>query len=144
MKLLIPLTVCLLFVISSFGQQTNPQPVNYLEKSKNQKKVGRILLATGGGLILTGVVFPRGKLTKEGIPGGGFYLGDEYKNDGLKGALILIGGVSALASIPFFISSRRNAKKAASVGFKNEDIIFPYKNTLAYTSLPAVSVKVNF
>jgi hypothetical protein len=58
MKLL--LAFALLFALNAnvVGQQTK---TDYLTKSKNQKKAAWIMLGSGTGLIITSLVFPRGR-----------------------------------------------------------------------------------
>lgn len=96
---------------------------DYLQKSKNQKKAARILLGSGAGLILVSFIIPRGKLVEEGICIGP-YCSDKYRNDGIKTALLATGGASSLISIPLFIASKRNRRKAmsASLNFQMESI----------------------
>ena len=69
----------------------------------------------GGGaiLLLTGIIIPRGEIIRDS-----FF--PEYKNDGIKQSFVFTGTLSMLGSIPFFISSQHNKKKAASLSFKNE------------------------
>ena len=135
------------YALYAVGQQSKPQlnitQEKYLEKSKKQKNVARILLGAGAACIITGIVIPQGELTRRGFPGGGFYLGDEHKNDGIKGSFVLVGILSSTASIPFFIASWKNQKRSALVGFKFENTILPYNRNLVYTSLPAFGLKVN-
>lgn len=147
MKHLLIFIMLLSYALYAGGQQSNSQlntpQEKYLEKSKKQKKVVRILLGAGAACIITAIVIPRGELTHRGIPGGGIYFGDEYKNDGIKGSFVVIGILSSAASIPFFIASRKNRKRSAVVGFKFENTILPYNRNLVYTSLPAFRLKVN-
>jgi len=76
------------------------------------------LLISGTGLMFTGLVFPQGEQTYDG---GNFFIGwisnDEYKNDDLRDALFLGGGIVALGSIPFFIASGMNKRKAKKTTF---------------------------
>lgn len=115
MKQVIVLAVLIMFVSAALGQQarsiSTKTSADYLTKSKKQKKTARILLAGGSGLIIASLVIPRGALVYDGICVGQ-YCSDEYKNDNLKTVLFITGAVSDLASIPFFISSKRNKKKA--------------------------------
>lgn len=111
MKQAIILTLLFSFATASFGQQAvQKQPLtknDYLQKSKNQKETGRVLLIGGTALVIAGIVTPKGELVKEGF----FYGTDRYANDGVKWGLILAGVTTDLASIPFFIASKKNRKK---------------------------------
>ena len=147
MKQVIILTLLFVCATSSFGQQTvQRQPLtttDYLQKSKNQKKTGRILLIGGTGLIITSFVIPRGDLVHDGICVGP-YCSDEYKNDNLKTALFLVGVASDLASIPFFIASKKNKKRAMNIStsFDLERAKVIQHATFVNKSFPALSVKI--
>ena len=146
MRQIILCTMLFLVASSSFSQQTTSQPSftqqDYLEKSKKQKKIGTILLVGGGGLIATAIIIPKGELVYDGICVGA-YCSDKYKNDGIKSAFFIAGGLSALGSIPFFIFSKKNRRKATIVSFKIEPTTHLYKQNLVYTSFSALRVKVN-
>ncbi len=147
MRQIIICTILFLVASSSFSQQTTSQPSftqqNYLEKSKKQKKTATILLAVGAGLIVTSVVIPKGELTYDGICVVGICT-DKYKNDGIKSAFFIAGGLAALSSVPLFIVAGKNRRKATSVSFKMENTIQLYKQNLVHTSFPALRVKANF
>jgi len=139
----------LIIAANSFSQQTNPQQKtvskDFLKKSKNQKKVGRILLIGGTGLLITSFVIPRGDLVHDGICVG-YFCSDEYKNDNIKTALFLVGVASDLASIPFFIAAKKNKKRAMNVStsFKMENAPVIQHTAFVNRSLPAFSVKISW
>ncbi len=101
----------------SFSQQIEPPAakptIDYLQKSKKQKKIARILLIGGAGLIATSFIIPKGELVRDGICIG-YLCTDEYKNDDIRAAVALGGALSMLGSIPMFIISNRNKRKAAA------------------------------
>ncbi len=123
---------------SSFSQQTNPSPTfskqDYLKKSKNQKTAAWIFLGGGATTLLTGLVIPKGEVVHEG------WFGNDYKNDGIKAGLGLTGILSMAGSIPFFVVSSKNKKKAASVSISNEKIQSLQKGSFAYRFVPSVSL----
>jgi hypothetical protein len=147
MKQVIILTLLFAFATASFGQQNvQKQPLpqaEYLEKSKKQKKAGSILLAAGAGLIITSFIIPRGELVHDGICIG-MYCSDKYKNDGIKSAFFIAGGISALGSIPLFIISGKNKKKAnaASVFIDMENTPVLQLTKIRNQSFPAVHLKI--
>ncbi len=147
MRQIIISTMLFLVASSSFSQQTTSQPSftqqDYLEKSKKQKKVGTILLVSGAGLIATSIIIPKGELVYNGICVGA-YCDDKYKNDGIKSAFFIAGGIAALSSVPLFIVSRKNRRKATSVSIKMENTIQLYNQNFVHTSFPALRVKANF
>ena len=113
---------------------------NYLKKSRNHKKTAWILAGGGAGLVVIGSVIPKGD-----YKGGSFCLTgycDEYENDGIKSALVVTGVVAMLGSIPFFISSSGNRRKAMRVTFKNEKTSILYQNTIVTRTIPALSFRI--
>src|SRR5438045_9207630 len=102
MKKIIAYAMLLLITTNSFSQQTNPSaPLNqdYLKKSKNQKTAAWVLLV--GGIALVGI---------------GVLIGDQKQStfdDAATGGVIAgIGILSTIGSIPLFIASGRNKRKA--------------------------------
>ena len=104
-----------------------------------------IFLGGGAALIVTSLVIPQGEPTGFQIDpiSGGFYEG--HKNDGIKGALGLTGVVSMLGSIPFFIASGKNKRKArqASVVINIEEMPVLRGRTISNLSFPALGVKID-
>jgi hypothetical protein len=146
MKKILFFATMFLISASSFSQQTNPEKAvtlqDYLKKSKNQKKAGSILLAGGAVLIITGIVIPKGDLTESGACVGSL-CDVKYENDGIKSAFFILGSVSALSSIPLFILSKKNRRKATSIGFKIENTVQLNKQSFVYTRFPSLRMKVN-
>ncbi len=74
----------------------------------------------------------------------GFTWSEENKNDGIKGVFISAGLLSMLGSVPFFIASGINKRRANSVSasFKTENTSIVRGYTLAKISYPAFSLKI--
>ncbi|HEU4860207.1 MAG TPA: hypothetical protein VFT15_10240 [Chitinophagaceae bacterium] len=112
---------------ASFCQKTNDSvpsvKTDYLTKSKNQKSAAWVLLGGGTALI-----------------GAGFLIGDSKNStfdDAATGAILGgIGVLSAIGSIPLFIASGKNKRKALnmSANFRIEN---------ATNSYPAIALKIN-
>lgn len=124
--LLLALTGCL--VSGTVNAQSKE---DYLKKSRNQRTTGWIML--GGGVVLGAV----GAAT---FNNSDFLSNDAASNTG--GWLFVIGGASALGSIPFFISSAHNARKAAAISFKPQPVHYPVNTALVVKWQPAVSVSI--
>lgn len=141
MKKIIFFTTLLIIATATFSQQTNLSPTltkgNYLVKSKKQKKTARILLGGGSVFVITGMIIPKGEIIHEG------FLGNDYKNDGIKGTFRLSGILSMAGSIPFFIAGTKNKKKAASLSFKNEKAPQLQKNQYVYRAIPSLTLKIS-
>ncbi len=132
---------------ATFSQQTKtiiPQltKTDYLQKSMNQKKAAWILLGGGATLVLTGILIPQGDYTGIPYPFNVFPYLDSHKNDGIKGALGLSGTLTMLGSIPLFIASAKNKRKAMSLSFKNEKAPVIQQSGINTGYYPALSIKI--
>jgi hypothetical protein len=113
------LILLLAMATTAFSQQKEPSPTltkqEYLKKSKKQKTIAWIL--AGGGVGMAVIAYAS------------YNIGDvaniiEGDNSSIntKGAILIIGGVTALSSIPFFIASGKTKRKGMSLSFKNETV----------------------
>ena len=115
---------------TSFCQKTNDSvPVvktDYLAKSKSQKTAAFILLGIG---VTTLTIAAVGDLDFDAL-----------------GAVVVVGGVATIASIPLFIASGKNKRKAmkASTSIKMETIPLFQKQSFVQNSYPAFSVNIIF
>ncbi|MEO7263288.1 MAG: hypothetical protein ABIW38_00175, partial [Ferruginibacter sp.] len=115
MKKIILFSLVLFFATSSYCQKiaslnySAPQK-DYLQKSKKQKTFAWVLLGSGAALVVAGVAIPKGE--KDGFDI--LTWSDTYKNEDIKAALILSGALAMGGSIPLFIASGRNKRKALS------------------------------
>jgi hypothetical protein len=108
-KILVLLTILSLATISFSQSTVDPELTKdyYLAKSKNQKTIAWALLGGGTAIAITGMILGN----QEDKPGD---LG--YGSSFDSGMWLFGGGIVAdLVSIPFFISSSNNARRAASV-----------------------------
>ena len=122
---------------ASFCQKTNDTipavKTDYLLKSKNQKTAAWVLL--GGGTALIGI---------------GFLIGDSknatFDDAGTGVVLGGIGFLSAVGSIPLFIASAKNKRKAmkATTFIKMETIPLNQAQSFIQNSYPAFSVNIAF
>ncbi len=118
-----------------FCQKTNDSvpdiKTHYIEKSKNQKTAAWVLL--GGGTALIGV---------------GFLIGDNKNStfdDAATGALLAgIGVLSTIGSIPLFIASGKNKRRATrgTTFIKMEDTRMIHNQSFVQTSYPAIAFKI--
>jgi hypothetical protein len=130
MKKAILFLMPLLLTAASFCQQTNPAPSqtkqDYLQKSKNQKTAAWVLLGGGAALLIGGVAWGSSDWEATG-----------------PSVLFVAGGLSMLGSIPLFISSGKNKKRAISMSFKNEKVPWPLTNNVTNHSLPSITLKLS-
>ena len=102
MKKIIPLLLLLAFSKTSFSQQTDPKQAltkqDYLQKSKSQKTTAFILLGIGATAV---AIAAPGNVSFDVLP-----------------VLVIGGGLATLGSIPLFIASGKNKRKAKQISFK--------------------------
>jgi len=124
MKKIIVILSTLLIVFNSFSQTK----IDYLEKSKKQKTTAWVLL--GGGLA-AGV-------------GAAAWAGSNWESTG-PDVLFVVAGASIISSIPLFIASGKNKKKAEVTSFFRFDKA-PLVNTniISTTSIPSIGVRLKF
>ncbi len=127
MKRYFTTTLLLLFAISVFSQEVKNKEY-YQAKSKRQKTGAKVMLIGGAALI-----------------GAGFLIGDRKESsfDDATGAII--GGIGfglMIGSIPVFIASGKNKRKAASLSFNNIPIPQIKNSSMVYQRMPAVSIKI--
>jgi hypothetical protein len=132
------LVTLIVIVIKSFSQTPESLKISsedYLQKSKNQKTTAFILLGSGAVIAAAGGFI---QLNHE----------NNHSNDwdfDFTGAYIAIAGcVVVLSSIPFFIISSNNAKKAMTLALSGQQMLIQQRGNLVHTCLPAVSLKIKF
>lgn len=136
MKKTITFLMLFLFSVNAFNQTIPNNEFSkeyYLKKSKNQKTTGWILLSGGTLMTVVGVI--------------GFsdsWYSSSNSTTDAYGIIMLGGVVSGLGSIPFFIMSGNNARKAATISLINQPVFSPMQGSLVLNSQPALSVKITF
>lgn len=136
MKKIIIYAMLLFLTTNAFSQQINPsRPLtrqDYLKKSKNQKTTAWVLLG-GGTAVAVGapILAVSSDWSKPSTP---------YE------VAIYIGCASMLGSIPLFIASKRNKRKAmnASTSFEIRQIPVLTNTELTLHSTPTLSLKFTF
>jgi hypothetical protein len=129
MKYLFVLLVCVIFSKLSLCQpgeivQRGTKEF-YLQKSKQQKTTGFILL--GAGAVCLGIAAP-GSVSFDALP-----------------VLVIGGGAAVIGSIPLFIASAKNKKKAmnmaASIDVRSVNDLSKIQVNKKY--YPAIAIKLN-
>ena len=143
MRKSIALFIVIILSVSGYAQQITPLTMkdSFIEKSKNQKKTAFIFLGAGVALIGAAIIIPRGDFEGTEIDGLGGVT-EKYSNDGVKAACGLTGVLSLLGSIPLFLASSRNNKKAMSISFKNKLAPQLYNNNYVYIPVPSITLKL--
>lgn len=129
MKKILFCSMLLIITSASFSQQTNPsQPLTreeYLKKSKSQKTGAWIFLGVGAAMF---AIAAPGNVSFD-----------------VLGTIVVVGTIATIVSIPLFIASARNKRKAkAAAAFlkfeKNHSI---QQTGITLHSYPALSLKIN-
>jgi hypothetical protein len=135
------LMITMLWVTSIGVAQQNPPQYKYskeeyLKKSRTNKTVGWIMLGTGAAITATGLIIASSAPEDEFLP-------EETYTGGIA---MGVGLLSMVGSVPFFIVSGNQARKAATMtaGIKMEKEMRLPSNGMGQTAYPAISVKLNF
>ncbi|MBA2500845.1 MAG: hypothetical protein H0V30_14060 [Chitinophagaceae bacterium] len=114
------------------------QASDFLNKANKQKTTGWILLGAGAGVATIGFIVVSATIWNDLIEG-------ESKGADAGGVLMSAGLVSMVGSIPFFIASGKNRKKAAAIVFiKMENSSKMNQYTMTEKKYPAVALRVGF
>jgi hypothetical protein len=145
MKKLFLLILVTTFGTSSFAQMKESSYAktlkqDYLRKSRNQRTTGFILLGAGTALTITGYLIISNNQVED-------YLNPlTVVESGAGAGVATIGMLTAVASIPFFILSYNNNKRAKnmSAGLKMEKLLQEKIKTSYPTYFPAVTASISF
>ena len=151
MKKIILYTLLLVIPTATFCQSTpNDIPAiktDYLKKSKNQKTAAWVLLGGGFALTTTSILLATPKVTEDyGNALVGIFSTEPapQNNYTAENILLITGTASMLASIPFFIASKKNKRKAMgmSANIKMENARMIQYQSFVQTSYPAIALKI--
>lgn len=128
MKKITLFSLLLLLSAATFCQQTTAPPLTkaeYLQKSKGQKTAAWILLGVG---VTCAAIAAPGNVSLNSLP-----------------VLIIGGGGAAIGSIPLFIASSRNKRKAmnATAFFKMEATQVVQQTNFVSRGYPALVIKID-
>ena len=136
MKKALLLLVFLSFMFTTFSQNLPDTIIarNYLQKSVRKDKTGNILLGIGTCLLVI-TAFTSGTFDSEE--------GNWTVDMSDFGRLGWAGFTVCAASIPFYISERRNKRKAeAAVSFGGQKIQLPQQGRWTASTQPALTMRV--
>jgi len=147
MKKIILFALLLIFSITSFSQQTTTATTSaktdYLKKGKNQNTAAWILLSGGFAFASTGIILGINGSAEELV---GAFTGEQSNKLEIGAGFFFTGLASMLGSIPLFIASSRNKRKASAVStsFKIETGSFVGQAAPFKSGYPAIAIKINF
>jgi len=135
MKAIVIILVSLLIIVNASSQErTDSLQIKncYLQKSETQFFIGMICVFSGTAMIVVGVTQMVSNLFNDSY--------DTYR-------FIFYGGVALdLLSIPFFIISSENKKKALSVVINHQSVYLPNNNSLSIKEkiIPTLTLRLTF
>ena len=150
-KKIILYTLLLLFSVTLFCQSTpNNLPAvktDYLKKSKNQKTAAWLFLSGGFALTVTSALVAAPKLTEDyGNAIAGFFSAEPVpeNNYTAENILLVTGTAAMLSSIPLFIASKKNKKRAMNMttNIKMEKATIIERESFVQSSYPAIALKI--
>lgn len=137
MKLIIFTLVFSVILQNAFSQSfTTPKfsKENYKHKKRVFNVIGYSLLGTSAFLFVKGSVLA--KKQRLSNPNTSFNL------DGLGETIM--GGITGLVSVPFFLIAAHYKNKIASFSLKTDQASILQKNTFVHNAQPTISLKFNF
>ena len=144
MKKLFLILIFACFFQTSFAQELvgdSSKIINketLLLKQKNQKRTANILIISGGSLIVVSGLIAIAEATIF-VTSWGAIEENVFK---ASAAVLTVGLLVSAASIPFYISSGKNKRKAAALSFQQQKIPYLLNNTVASSMIPAISLKI--
>jgi hypothetical protein len=154
MKKLTTLLLLSLLFFNCISQQTNPSPSltkqDYLKKSKKEKTTAWIL--AGGGLAMSAVTLTiAANQSADATNNFLATLLSLAENNGttvthdfsVLGVLFYIGAAGTIASIPMFVSSSKDKRKAMSMSFSNQALPQICDNSFVHHAIPSIKLKIS-
>jgi hypothetical protein len=118
--------------VTTFCQQNNARPdltkKDYLKKSKNQKTAAWILLGGGTAMAAGGFIWASSNI---------------FSTSSGPEVLLFVGIGCMTGSIPLFISSSKNRKRAMSASFKFQQSPQRQNNILVKREVPSLTLKIS-
>lgn len=145
MKKFLLVLLIMTYLADSKGQgqrQSQMTKADYLKKSKNQSTAAWVLVGGGAVMVTAGAVIG---LNDAAESFGSIFTGDTKEPSAAGPILFYTGAAAMLGSIPLFIASSRNKRKANSMSafFKMENRPLLHSNSFTKTSYPALAIKIN-
>ena len=145
MKKLLLVLLTMSYLTDSKGQaekQSLMTKADYLKKSKNQSTAAWVLAGGGVVMVTAGAIIGLNDAT-EAI--GSIFTGETEKTSDAGPILFFTGAAAMVGSIPLFIASSRNKRKAndMSAFFKMENRPFVQKGSFINACFPAIGMKIN-
>ena len=140
MKAIITFLLLCFCCLHAFAQDTNQYHYirdSLLHKSRSQKTTAWIMLGAGSAVALGGLVLTAVDATTELV---GAVVDGTGSTSPLGPVLMLLGTGSVAGSIPLFIASGKNKRKAMQFSAITQAVEVPVTGGFAYRYQPAISV----
>ena len=143
MRKIFCLTLFSVIALTVFSQSTPAIKTDYLQKSKNQKTAAFVLLGGGAAFAVVGTAIGLNRWDDEIVSI--IDEGEDDKSYVAAGIMMVTGLAAMVGSVPLFIASSRNKKKAhaASASIKLETIPVVYRQGINKLPYPAACIRIN-
>jgi hypothetical protein len=138
-KIILITTTALIFCTNVFSQKH----IDHLQKAKRLKTTAWVLLGSGLAVTITGGFVVDNNSGRTNNYYGGY--DNNYQAGAVAGVGLIVLGLAEMGtSIPFFIRSHREQKRAMAFSIKNENIQVFQKGRFSRQVYPALSLQINF
>jgi hypothetical protein len=134
MRVYLPILFIIVLTVKLYSQNSEIARSDYLQKSKNQRTAGWLLLGGGTALMLAGI--SSGSGGSEGDMGYG-------SNFDSGMALFGVGLAADIISIPMFVSASKNKKRADTLFSFSPMPVVVYNNTTT-RFITSISISIRF
>jgi len=118
------------FNSSLFLPDTTRTQEYYLQKSKNQETAAWVMFGSGMALTVGGILGAAANALNT-------------DNSGTTYGVVALAGLGlTLGSIPLFVSSGHNARKAATLSLERQRVLVPLQNGMVFKAQPAISLRM--
>lgn len=133
--------ILLIFVYNVFSQTPLNPPISkeeYLKRSRDLKTIGWVLVGAGTCVGAIGITLERGAVKDPG----GWFSPATYENDTTR-EILIVGGVALIAGcIPLFHMATKDKRKAATIGFNNQRLLFPQGNAFVSKTQTTMTLRI--
>ena len=124
-----------------FTQETSLSKDAYVAKAKKQNTAGWVILGTGFTISTIGLIVEMNEVTTELAS---IIILEPRDEKSAGGALLIAGSIVMASSLPLFIASSKNRKRAATAFIKMESQHELKNASFVTSSFPALALKISF
>jgi hypothetical protein len=134
------LTILLFVSIISNAQENTSIKTDLLAKAKKQNTAGWVVFGTGFTITSIGLIMVTNEVKNDLY---NIFSPEKQKNSSAGTVLAIVGTAGMLSSIPFFLVSSKNQKRAAIAFLKMESQHELKKASFVTSSFPALGLRIS-